>query len=230
MSGAELIGVISGIITLLDAVVRVCGAVKDASGFPPSFRTAAQRLPLVMDTLRAVRDGLNPTADQDSCTSMIVLEGCEKKVHSLHKTLKLIASTPGAPTSRRIVAAMRTLGKGKRVEGLMKGIVEDIQLLAGNHAINGPTGAQIRELTSTVKQASSSIKAGIRQRSTRLSIVTYGQGPQSTHNGVGDQNINTGEAPQFSGTFTGSFYFTSPRTPPTQSTKTRARPLRPLHV
>ncbi len=215
MSGAELIGIISGIVAILDAAVKVCGAVKDASGFPPIFRAAAQRLPLVMDTLRAVRDGLAPTVDQASYTSMmLVLEGCEKKVYSLHKTLELVTSTPGTPTPRRVATTLRTLGKGKKVESLMKGIVEDIQLLAGSHAVNAPTRAQIRDLTKAVEQGSSTTsEAVIRRHSTRLSIVNYGPGPQSTHNGTGHQTINTGEAPQFFGTFTGSFDFSPPRTP-----------------
>ncbi|KAK4107646.1 hypothetical protein N656DRAFT_785129 [Canariomyces notabilis] len=219
MSGAEVIGAISGIVALLDVAVKLCGAVKDASRLP-SLRAAKQRLPLIADMLQAVRYGLETAPSRESYASMmLVLEGCEKKVQSLHKALEVVVSASGASASRRVATAMRTMGKGKKVEGLMKGILEDIQLLASQHAINDPTRDQIKDLASAVEhmQISSATEPGIERHHqrhlTQLFIANYGQGPQNTHHGNGNQNINTGEAPQFSGTFTGSFHFTPPVTP-----------------
>ncbi|KAK3346563.1 hypothetical protein B0T25DRAFT_552317 [Lasiosphaeria hispida] len=217
MSGAEVIGVISAIVAILDAATKVYAAAKDASGLPSSFRSAAQRLPLVMDTLRAAKDGLKPTAAEDSYSSLVlVLESCEKKARSLQKVFQLVAPAPGASTPRRVATAMRALNKSKKVDELMKGIMDDIQLLAGNHAINSATRAQINDLTKAVESASASAVQISKHRSPRLhgSIVNYGDGAQTIHNGVGSQNITTGGAPQFNGTFTGSFSFSPPGTPP----------------
>jgi hypothetical protein len=218
MSGAELIGAISGIVAILDATIKLYSALRDASGLPSNIHIAAGRLPLVLETLQTARRGIksNATASDDACVAMmLVLDSCEKKARSLQKIFRLLAPIPGSgtSTSRRVATALRSLSKGKKIDELMKGIMEDIQLLAGNHALSSHAKDQMRDLHVRVEQssASSSVSSSItEQNSTRALITNFGKGPQNVHSGVGDQNINLSGSPQFNGTFTGPFSFATP--------------------
>jgi len=215
MSGAELIGAISGIVAILDATIKLYSAVKDASGLPSNIHTAAGRLPLVLETLQTARRGIksNATASDDSCVAMmLVLDSCEKKARSLQKIFRLLAPIPssGTSASRRVATALRSLSKGKKIDELMKGIMEDIQLLAGNHALSSHARDQMRDLHVRVEQSSFVSSSITGQNSTRALITNFGEGPQNVHSGVGDQNINLSVSPQFNGTFTGPFSFATP--------------------
>ena len=135
MSGAEaclVIGLISGIITVLDTVAKVSNAVKDESGLPVSFREIDQRLPLIQDILRTAEERLTGCPpDEKSCKALTVpLDGCKKKAVQLENIFQKAIR----PNSSRLGAyhtAMLTVGNGNKVLVLMKGILEDIQLLAG---------------------------------------------------------------------------------------------------
>ncbi|KAK7422485.1 hypothetical protein QQZ08_009473 [Neonectria magnoliae] len=58
MSGGEVLGLISGIIAIVDATLKVYNAYSSASSLPSTFRDVAARLLLVQDTLCAVLDDL----------------------------------------------------------------------------------------------------------------------------------------------------------------------------
>jgi len=220
MSGVELIGAISGIVAILDTAVKVYGAVKDAAGLPSSFHTVAQRLPLVLDTLRTARDGikLNSTDKDSSASMMLVLDSCEKKALSLQKIFRSMAPKPGDSTPRRVATALHSLGKGKKIDGLMQGIIDDIQLMAGSHALNPYARGKIADFTETIEQGPVPMALRRTDYSPRLSISNYGGASQNIHSGTGDQFINTSGAPQFHGTFTGAFSFPSLGTTPSSPT------------
>lgn len=58
MSGAEaafVVGLISGVISIIDATKTVYDAAKGAKGQPEAFRQVAVRLPLVIDILRSAK-------------------------------------------------------------------------------------------------------------------------------------------------------------------------------
>ncbi|KAK4186821.1 hypothetical protein QBC35DRAFT_254894 [Podospora australis] len=212
MSGVEVLSLVSSVAAILDAAAKVVNAARDASGLPPNFRVVARRLPLIMDTLRIIQDGLDYDADQNSYTAMkLVLEECKKKAVALEKTFEVVMPAAEASAPRRMAAAMRTFGKGKRVETLMKGIVEDLQLLTGNHALKAPARQKIPDSLAKTMNTS---PTGLADRQRPMSSISnYGPGQQSIHLGEGDQNINTGGGPQFNGTFSGPFNFSAPATP-----------------
>ncbi|RYP50627.1 hypothetical protein DL768_003909 [Monosporascus sp. mg162] len=148
MSGAEVIGLISGIIAIVDATVKVYGAATDASGLPEAFRDVAKRLPLVQETLQTARGHLN-TADPDKafCNAIKpVLEDCEDKTKRLAAIFEKVVPQAEASRIERYLLAARTLGKGDTVESLMKGILDDVQLLTGNRVTKLPTEADIAHL------------------------------------------------------------------------------------
>ena len=68
MSGAEagfVVGLISGVISIIEATKTVYDAAKDAKGQPEAFRQVAVRLPLVIEILHSAKERthtLNETA------------------------------------------------------------------------------------------------------------------------------------------------------------------------
>ncbi|RYP04099.1 hypothetical protein DL765_010311 [Monosporascus sp. GIB2] len=148
MSGAEVIGLISGIIAIVGATVKVYRAATNASGLPEAFHDVAKRLPLVEETLQTTRGYLN-TADPDEafCNAIKpVLEGCEDKAKRLAAIFEKVVPQADASRMERYLLAARTLGKGDTVESLMKSMLDDVQLLTGNRVTKLPTEAAIAHL------------------------------------------------------------------------------------
>ncbi|RYO74334.1 hypothetical protein DL764_010859 [Monosporascus ibericus] len=148
MSGAEVIGLISGIIAIISATVKVYGAATDASGLPEAFRDVAKRLPLVQETLQTAREYLNTADPEEAFYNAIkpVLEGCEDKAKRLAAIFEKVVPQADVSIMERYLLAARTLGKGDTVESLMKGILDDVQLLTGNRVTKLPTKAEIAHL------------------------------------------------------------------------------------
>jgi len=172
MSGPEVVGLISGIIAIVGAIVKVYAAATDASGLPEAFRHVAKRLPLVQETLQAAQGQLS-TANPDEAFykgMKPVLEGCEDKATRLKAIFEKVIPQADAPRMDRYLLAARTLGKGDTVESLMKGILDDIQLLTGNRVTKLPTEAKIAEL----------IRAAIQEVSAIPSSLPAGISPEST--------------------------------------------------
>jgi hypothetical protein len=166
MSGAEVIGIISGIIAIVGATVKVYAAATDASGLPEAFRDVAKRLPLVRETLQAACGYLNTNPDKAFCNAMKpVLEDCEDKANRLKAIFEKVVPQADASRTERYLLASRTLGKGDTVESLMRGILDDVHLLTSNRVTNLPTGVEITDLIrAAIEEASAiplSLPAGI---------------------------------------------------------------------
>ncbi|KAM5353144.1 hypothetical protein ACJZ2D_016969 [Fusarium nematophilum] len=156
MSGAEVIGLISGIISIVDAAVKVYTATTNASGLPEAFHDVAKRLPLVHETLQTAGGHLNTTNPDEAFYKAMkpVLEGCKDKATRLAEIFEKAIPHADASRMERYLLAARTLGKGSTVESLMKGILDDVQLLAGNRVTKLATEAEIGELIRAAREVS----------------------------------------------------------------------------
>ncbi|KAH8200762.1 hypothetical protein TruAng_005079 [Truncatella angustata] len=147
MSGAEIIGIISGIIAIVDATVKVYAAATDASGLPEAFRDVAKRLPLVRETLQTAwgyLDVANP--DEAFCNAMKpILEDCADKAKRLAVIFEKVVPQANNSKTERYWRVTRTLLKGDTVESLMKGVLIDVQLLTGNRVTKLPTESEIAD-------------------------------------------------------------------------------------
>lgn len=225
MSGVEVIGAISGIITILETIIRFGEACRDldVKGIPSSIRDAHARLPLVIVTLSLLDNDIRSNPDSDSYHAMKkALNACEKKASSLERMFRagMPPELPRPSLRRRITtAALMTfrMGKSRKVDSLMKGILEDIQLLADNHAFNNSTRYRIRESTQALMQGDWRRNVPFPLASELAVVIPSAYGPtshppsrqqgqpsghQNTHLGVGAQyfhiygggilNINSG--------------------------------------
>lgn len=199
MSGAEVLGIISSTISIIDAIVQICGAIRDASGLPPAFRNVLQQMPLLKGTLKAAQQGMENGASEGSHDTLKrTLEGCQTKVNSLEKLFQAVIVQPGASRTTRYTSAIRSFGKEHRVEELMDSISIDMQILTANHAFQTVKTSQIQGLVTGMRDAMNSFSSPC------CSITNYGTGPQSIHSSTGDLNFNNGSGSQFNGNFTGS--------------------------
>lgn len=189
MSGIEVIGLVSAIITLLDAVATVSSAIKDANGLPRAFREVDGRLPLVKDILESV-EGVDPNESSWSVIEPTV-KNCHEKADYLKKIFDAVKKTSEAPLPRRYYNAVKKLGKGKQVETLMRGILEDVQLLAGRHSFNTATKVQVKELADAIEVLSklpSSVPDRYFEDSTHRNVQNIESGGKGVFNNIVGEN------------------------------------------
>lgn len=150
MSGIEVIGSTSAILTVLaaldalDTVAKLSSAIEDSYHLPHAFRAAAKNLPLVRETLQMVKGHIeegNP--DATACRAIkLTVESFKEKAERLKSILQEIAPQPDIMRPVRYRLALLTLGKGSRVEELMKGMLEDLSLLATERVVAAASGFQ----------------------------------------------------------------------------------------
>lgn len=214
MSGAELIGIISGIVSIAEASVKIYHAVDDASGLPKSFHDVVARLPLVQSTLEAAAAGIageeeagdNPASAQSRAALTKVLESCKDKAAALSKVLQAVMPTAGAKRMERYFKALKTIPNADKVENLMDGILRDLQVLTVNQAVNAPMRLQIKQLIEAIDRLQVE-RPDDRSRAPAVTLYSSGSGSQYVHSGRGDQNMVSGYGVQINGTSPGTFYF-----------------------
>lgn len=165
MSGAEVIGIISGVIAIVDAITKIYKAANHASGLPEAFRDVALRLPLVRSFLQTLSENTTGISDEEWCKAIEpVLQRCKDRATQLEGIFKDVVPQADASRMERYRLAMPTLRKGGTVESLMKGILEDIQLLSSNRVAELPTETsftvEIRKAIEEVSAIPSSLPDG----------------------------------------------------------------------
>ncbi|KAL7955691.1 hypothetical protein V8C34DRAFT_290759 [Trichoderma compactum] len=218
MSGAEIIGLISSIIAIVDASLKIYEAVGDSSGLPSQFRDAAARLPVIQNTLENVRtflteeeedgEGLWTSKSHEALST--VLQSCFAKTTSLNRTLQAVMPKEGTSSMRRYIKALKTLPNADKVECLMNGILRDVQVLAANHTVKSATRLQVRSLSDMMKKAEKRESMNGSRRAT-VSFYNSGLGAQCAYDGQGNQNVLTGQGLQINGVSTAPFHITLAR-------------------
>ncbi|KAM6483391.1 hypothetical protein HDV62DRAFT_326311 [Trichoderma sp. SZMC 28011] len=207
MSGAEVVGLISAIIAIVDATGKFYEAVDSVSGLPRSFRIVAARLPLILEILRAARlnmAGENNDSPWAKSHAAIIknLEGCNDKAVTLKKILRKSMSADGDSSLRRCIKAIKTMQNADKVKNLMDGILADLQILSTMHVVKISSGMPTEHLSSrqpTIKIFQQNSK----HRNPEKGPSNFGLGTQYHHHGHGDQNIVSGEGIQIKGASTG---------------------------
>jgi hypothetical protein len=159
MSGAEavaILGVISSIISIVDGTKQVYDAATGAEGLPEAFREVARRLPIITKILsiaeRYVKEDRVSTDAYEGVKE--VIQACQDKATKLEVLFRKVIPGEDASRTERYIAAVKTLGKGSVVEKLMKGILEDLQLLAGEHNIRIATKEDMEQIAKAIKDVS----------------------------------------------------------------------------
>ncbi|KAJ5709099.1 hypothetical protein N7493_010433 [Penicillium malachiteum] len=157
MSGVELeaaVGLISGIIAIIQAVKQISDNVKDAANLPEAFREMGKRLPIVLSTLQIAQSQIERNADEESCHAMnAVMTNCNSnlKTEQLRRIFDAVARSPDASRIECYRKAVRQWSKGKLVEVLAKDMIEDVRVLAMNRSIRAATKAQVAEFLKAIE-------------------------------------------------------------------------------
>ena len=156
MSGAEavtVVGVISSIITIVEHIKRVHDALANQQGLPATFREVAGRLPIVRDTLELARQHIDDGRADDAGV-MQVVKACQSKTRNLDNLFQKTILGDRASFRERYWKALKVLGKGNKVEDLMKGILVDVQLLACEHGMRVATPSQQTQISEAITDVS----------------------------------------------------------------------------
>ncbi|KAJ3575034.1 hypothetical protein NPX13_g4174 [Xylaria arbuscula] len=102
MSGAEVLGVISSIVAIVDAAIKVYDAAQNTKGLPSSFLQAAARLPLLRDVLFTAQQGFDADKHWGTYASLErVLLHCKEKADALQKIFNDTMAAPEASRAER---------------------------------------------------------------------------------------------------------------------------------
>ncbi|KAH7131104.1 hypothetical protein EDB81DRAFT_807926 [Dactylonectria macrodidyma] len=209
MSGAEVIGLISGIISLIDAALSIYNAVSDASGLPSDFRDVASRLPLINQSLSTAHQALQDEPETPEALTALtsMLKACTAKAVALQAIFQAVIPGEGAKRLEHYSKALKTIPKAGKVESLMAGMLADLQVLAVHRTFKTVTKAQIEQL---MREASKGHESEVaRQAAPSMRFENTGSGYQVVKNGDGNQNLNFGSGAQFNGDgFSGTFNIT----------------------
>jgi hypothetical protein len=192
MSGAEagfVVGLISAVISIIEATKTVYDAAKDAKGQPEAFRQVAARLPLVIEILHSAEEKTHTLKETAQEALEPILESCKAKAESLKKIFQKVIRKDDDKWYDRYKKALSTLGKGDKVECLMEGILKDIQVLVCERLVGTATEAQVKEVEEAIKQMNQ-----------MPSSLEETGGVTQNHQGSGNNNANTGTGAQHNGT------------------------------
>ena len=201
MSGAEAIavlGVIGSIISIIDGTQKVYDAATNARGLPVAFREVADKLPIVCLILDTAKQNIGEDkVDNDSYEKVErVARDCEEKAKKLAELFDKAIPKEGASDLARYYNAVRALGRGGKVENLMKGVLEDVQLLACEHGMKTATKAQQGQILKAIAEVSA-VSPSVPEnefQETGFTNNNYGSGSQYNAQG---ENIAQGSARQY---------------------------------
>ncbi|KAL6399326.1 hypothetical protein AUP68_17872 [Ilyonectria robusta] len=188
MSGVEaglVIGLISGIISIVEATWTIYSDIKDTKCLPRTFHQTAETLPLVEDTLRIAQGYIDKhESTEESCKAMKpILEGCKTKIEKLQNIFGEIAPQPDDSRFDSYRKVVRALGNGSRVETLMDGVLKDVTALVQNHGIKTVTDESLKKLAKAMEDLSA-LPPSLEPEDSSSHISHYGSG--DIHHAGGD--------------------------------------------
>ena len=213
MSGAEasfVVGLISGVLTIIKATKTVYDAAKDAQGQPEAFRQVAARLPLIINILDAAGKRAH-TLDETAQEALeTLLEACKVKAEALQKIFrKVVRKDDDKWYDRYKKAVVGTLGKQSRVEGLMEGILKDIQVLVYEKLPGTASETEAEEIENAITQMKDMPSSLQDESEDALQQHHSGSGDNIGATGGSVLNLHKGTGDQYHNNITGDANFGS---------------------
>lgn len=147
-----MIGLISAVISIIEATKTVYDAAKDAKGQPKAFRQVVARLPLVNEILKSAKERIQ-TLDESAREALKpILKSCKAKAEGLEKIFQEVVRKDDDKWYHRYSKAVGTLGKGDKVEYLMEEILKDIQVVTCERLMGTATDTQVKKLEDAIKE------------------------------------------------------------------------------
>lgn len=204
MSGAEVItvlGLISSVITIIETSRDLFDAASSADGLHEAFRAVSQNIPLVLNILRDCKkiqeqidqdyiqstddDLMRDIEDSNKAVETLML-ACEENARRLQDIFQKVVPEADAGWADRYKKAAHAVmpGKKRKVEDLMKDILEKLQLLQTSRFFKS-------ENERKSEKKSKELETAISQLSELPSSLPEDEG-QYSHYGSGAMFINPG--------------------------------------
>jgi Mg2+ and Co2+ transporter CorA len=193
MSGAEagfVVGLISSVISIIEATKTVYDAAKDAKGQPETFRQVAARLPLIIEILHSAQERVQALDETAQEALEEFLESLKKKAEKLEKIFRKVVRKDDDKWYNRYKKAVETVMKGEKVECLIEGLLKDMQVLACERLMGIATEAQVKEIEEAVRQMDE-MPSSLQDET---GVITQ------NYQGSGNNNANTSRGAQHNGT------------------------------
>lgn len=189
MSGAEVIGLISSVIAIIEAAKTIYDAAADAKGQPEEFRQVAARLPLVIGLLDNAKGGVPKLNATEQEALETILQSCEDKAESLGKLFRRVVRKDDDKWYERYKKAVVAVTKGKKVESLMGEILKDVQVIVCDKLKEIATSNQVKELGEAIKE----------MKELPSSLAEETGSVNQTHSGIGDNIAHKGSGSIYAG-------------------------------
>lgn len=192
MSGLEVIGGISAVISLLDASIKIYDSACHDIKLPATFEVIRRRLPVLLHTLETCKRHLQLRKDaipEVACEAIeTTLDACDTKASNLRGIFEKILPGDSDTWEKRYLKVLRRLGKGNKVEELMGSMTEDVQLIVNHNAVQSADRQQIVELENILKEMKS-VDSSVPDEESSTMAFSSGGGAQTN-------NVNTGNGQQ----------------------------------
>jgi hypothetical protein len=189
---ADVIGAISGVIGLIETSIKIYDSAQKDIKLSETFETVRRRLPIIRDILETCKSHIEAKADliPENVQKALdaTLEDCDTKAMNLRGIFEKIIAGQSDGWERRYLKYLRRLGKGNKVEELMVGLTEDVQLIVNDDAVRSANQPQNAELVATIEEIKS-ISSSVPDEGGFSMTFGSGGGAQTT-------NVNKGSGPQ----------------------------------
>jgi N-terminal domain on NACHT_NTPase and P-loop NTPases len=201
-----VLGIISSILSIIDATNKFYEAVEDEAGLPTNFKKSAAKLPVISKLLEDAEGYVKAADESVEAAFTPTLEDCKVQAAQLEELFGKVMPKGGDSRWDRYVKAARIIGKGGRVETLIKGILDDLQLLATKFPeVTTPRRKdQLAKAIEEVAGMEPSLPNGFEEAP---AFANFGSGAQNNNTGGGSQynnnstgNQNNGPGQQYIGT------------------------------
>ncbi|KAJ6099708.1 TPR repeat protein [Penicillium canescens] len=197
MSVLEVIGGVSAIISILDSSIKIYDSARNDIKLSTTFEVIRRRLPVLLHTLETFKDHLNLRKDampNDVCEALEkTLDACDAKASNLRGIFEKIIPGESDGWEKRYLKVLRRLGKGNKVEELMRSITEDVQLIVNHNAVQSANSQQNLELDNIIKEMSSVDSSAPDEENSGMTFMNSGGGQHNyVHRGHGAYHVNSG--------------------------------------
>ncbi|KAL4933494.1 uncharacterized protein BDV17DRAFT_287153 [Aspergillus undulatus] len=198
----EVIGGISAVIGLLDTSIELFKRTQKDLKLSETIETVGRQLPIIRNTLEGCHTHLLPRRDTipEDVTEALekTLDACETKANNLKKIFAKITPDQGNPWPTRYAAIVRRLGKGSKVEELMRAITEDVQIIVNHHAVKSADSQQNDQLEQILRELESLESSVPGEDPSGMNFTSHG-GPQNNyvHRGHGAYNVINDSGKQY---------------------------------
>jgi alkaline phosphatase len=197
-----VLGLVSSIITVIETCHDLSEALADEKGLPKTIRSCADKLPLICSLLEEGETYIKGCAEEKKTALEPVLKSCDSKAKQLKTIFDKICPEENVSRWDRYVKAAKGIGKGGRVEDLVNGIMDDLQLMTTKFpdiVKSDRAKDKFQKALNEMKELDPTLPDGFEKEDASILISNYGSGLQNVNTGTGDLNSNSGSGQQFIG-------------------------------